>query len=95
MDEDVEAAYGFDHTIGFFVEIRSDGKAVSAYDSSRPDYRHLQGALDFFVNAGFFTRLDVADAHQWLRFLTYEEIADPKTKRAAEVITNLRRGAAL
>lgn len=80
--------------IGFFVEIRVRDKPMLAYDNTRTGYRYLQGALDLLRETGFFTRLDIADAYQWLRFLTHEEVPDEDTRRAAEVIGNMRRAAA-
>jgi hypothetical protein len=90
----VKAVYDHDRMIGFFVEIRVHEKPLLAYDNTRSGYRQLQGAINLLVEAEFFSREDVADAHQWLRCLVHEEMPDEDTRRAAEVIENLRRAAA-
>lgn len=93
-DEDhVNAVYGHDHAIGFFVEIRVRDKPLLAYDNTHSGYRHLQGALDLLIEAEFFTSVDVTDAHQWLQHFMSAEIPDADSRRAAQVIENMRRAA--
>jgi hypothetical protein len=89
----VKAVYGHDKVIGFFVEVQVRDKPLLAYDSTRSGYRHLQGAVDLLTEADFFTVVDVANAHQWLRYLMHEEVPDEDTRRAAEVIENMRKAA--
>ncbi len=93
-EDHVKAVYGFDHAIGFFVEVWVDDAPLLAYDETRSNYRHLEGALDLLAEAEFFSREDVADAHKWLRHLMLDDIPEADTRRAAEVVVNMQRAAA-
>lgn len=83
--------YGFDHALGFWVELRGDGLHDN-YDRTVPGYAGLNGALAAIAGAGFFQMLDLQTG---LLRSEHEHQHDlPRRQRAAvEVVSNFKSAA--
>lgn len=92
-DTTLEATYGWDRAIEFYVEVRQGRRLVAEYDATRPGYRDLQGVLEVLADHRFFAPEDIEYAHTWLRVVLPDEIDDEGARRAAHVMQNLRGGA--
>jgi hypothetical protein len=66
----VQAAYGHDPVMGFFVDIMKGDRLVKSYDFFNPSFnraRPLMGALDFLAAEGFFTTDQLHEALIYLQ----------------------------
>ncbi len=86
-------AYGFDHAVGFFVEVRPRGRKTLYYDRLQSNYNHerpLLGALMFLVSVNVISQDDLDGALAG----DFEEADDaPGEVMAHEFIANLKRAA--
>ena len=90
--KDLQAAYGWDHAIGFFVVV-SVGKMVTAeYDALHPGYADLEGACRFLIEHGFYTEDDYEEAASNLPHQSADEMPK-KIGRVGKVIENFRKAA--
>ena len=91
----VRAAYGWDHALGFWIEVRRRGRLLEAHDALREagGVTSVRDILDALVAHGFVTEDAVAEAMTWLPHRDAAEIQDPDVRRAAEVIERLRGAA--
>lgn len=59
------ARYGWDHAVGFFVEVIEHRRLVAKYDVLNPGYdagAPLEGAIRVLSREGFFTVDDIGEA---------------------------------
>ena len=90
------AVLGWDHLLGFFGEIRNRGCRIYQYDNLVCDDgpTSLQGLLNLLVGQGFFTALDIAEAHRALGYIDdVDDIEEPAVRMAAEIIERLKEAA--
>ena len=95
-DPQMSAVLGWDHLLGFFVEIRNRGSRIYQYDNLvlEDGQTSLQGLLNLLVSQGFFTRLDIAEAHRALGYVDdVDDIEEPAVRMAAEIIERLKEAA--
>jgi hypothetical protein len=88
------AYYGWDHVLGFFVEVHHERRIVACYDALNgyEPARPLDGALRFLVAAGFLAEDEVAEAIVRSADELPEEMSED-VRRAAEVIGNFKMAA--
>ncbi len=89
-EPNVQAEYGVDPGLGFFVEVRQPGKRKAEYDALRPGYADLDGALRFFVSQGFFDQEALEDAKEWLADEGGEGRRSAEVHCAATIICHLK-----
>ena len=87
----ITAEYGWDHVIGFFVEIHGLG-GTHEYDAVHPGYGHLDGALQYLARAGFFSTDKLHDALGLLIHRTPDEMPE-QLARVAVVVVNFKTAA--
>jgi len=95
-DSRVTAELGWDHLLGFFTEIRNQGCRLYQYDNLvvEDGPTSLRGLLNLLVNQGFFTAMDIAEAHRALGYVDdVDDIEEPSVRLAAEVIERLKEAA--
>jgi hypothetical protein len=88
-------ACGFDHAVGFFVEVRRPGRKALSYDRLQSKYNHerpLMGAMNFLVAANVITQDDL-DGAVAADDCFEEDDATPGELLAYRVMADLRRGA--
>jgi len=87
------AAYGHDRALSWWAEVRDGGRLVTEYDaltSAVPT--SPAGVIEVLVGHGFFAEADLHEARGWLAEVEdVDEIDDPGTRLAAEVIVNLKK----
>ena len=88
-----KAVYGFDAHLKWFVEVRARGRLIDEYDALTTERSTMTGALQVMVEHGFFEAADFAEAADTLQELDVEDIEDPDTRRAAEVLVKLKAAA--
>ena len=87
----VIAEYGFDPALGFFITVRGLGEPRE-YDALRAHYSHLQGALDYMLNFGFFSQGDLEEALTRMQHELPDEMP-ARLRRIAEVVLNFKAAA--
>ena len=94
-DTSMRAVLGHDRTaLGFFLEVRRAGRIVVAYDGLRvAGGSSISGVLSRLTQYGVVTKDDVGEAWSTLAHMDVADITDPDTRRAAEVIEQLRAAA--
>ena len=95
-DTSVTAVLGWDHLLGFWVEIRSSGHRLYQYDNLVLDDGEttLRGLLHLLITQGFFSSLDIAEAHKQLGYVDdVDDIEERNVRMAAEVIERLKEAA--
>jgi len=92
-DAKATAAIGHDHMLGWFAEVRV-GRRVETYDALTHGETTLVGALETASKHGFFDMVDLLTAHRLLANETPEEMEDASVRRCAELLLQLKRGAA-
>lgn len=84
----VQAIYGYDPVMSYFVDIFNGDRLLKSWDIFNPSFnreRPLMGALDFMVAEDFFTTDQLQDALTWIQ----DGGRRPRSKgvmRAVEVI---------
>jgi len=91
-EERVQAAYGWDRAIGFFVQVERDGEVVEEYDALHPGYDDLKGAIPFLVEHEFFDEDDVFEAMDLMKIMISDEM-EGSMRVCAEVIENFKSAA--
>ncbi len=88
----VQAAYGHDPVMGFFVDVLRHDRTIKSYDFLQPSFnraRPLMGALDFMVAEGFFT---ADQLHAALVFLQDGGRRPPKgVARVVGIVMEMKR----
>ena len=100
-DPSLRADYGIDPFLSWWVEVSKSGKLIESYDGISSEGTDMAGILRIMVRHGFFSALDVAQAHRELSLVDdSSEIgdgedpeADESVRRAAEVISKLKEAA--
>ena len=93
--ENIRAEYGWDHAIGFFVQVFEDAYPTAEYDALQPRYnraRPLNGALAFLVSQTFFSGDELEEALARMSVEEWSEIPEP-ARRVAQVVLNFRAAA--
>lgn len=87
------AVFGFDHVLGWFVDVEVKGRIVESYAGAPGQLTStLAGALRCLVRHGFLDNDSIAAAQQQLAHVAdLDEIDDEDTRRAAEVLLAAKR----
>ena len=88
---DIWAHFGWDHVLDIFVEITEEGRTVLQYDRRHPRYDYKAGALELFLEWGFFTHDELHHAASAIGFLLPEEFEDPRLGTCARVLVDLQQ----
>lgn len=90
----MQAHYGWDHVLGFFVEVRGPNRYKETHDALSPRYqreRPLQSVLEFLAEKGFYSIDDLQETLEWLA--DDPEGMQRRLRRVAEVIGNFKDAA--
>ena len=90
-DRDLRAAYGWDPALGYFVEVRRNRRLMASHDSTVGGDNSMRALLMVMKNQGFFDEDDIQQARSWLKMFEVEDILDPRTRLAAEVVENIKQ----
>ena len=93
-DPSITATAGWDHAVGFFVDVTGNG-TMKSYSSVERNYNHerpLMGALRFLQAHGYYSEDELHDALSGLYEGTIDEL--PATVRVvAEIVRAFKRAA--
>ncbi len=73
----IKASIGFDRAIGWFAEIRDEGKLVEEYDNLIAPESTVKGILDLLIKYDFFTKWDLSEALSLIPHLDEDECENP------------------
>ena len=85
------AVYGWDRNLSWWVEVRDRERLQVSYDALDPGDTSPRGVIDVLVEHDFLTTDSLNRAATALQDTFVEDIRDPMTTRAAEVIVNLKK----
>ncbi len=95
-DTTLRAVYGWDHALGFWIDVRRRGRLQEARDALREagGVTSVGDILATLVAHSFLDEDNVHEAMSMLAHVDATDIEDPDERRAAEVIERLRRAGA-
>lgn len=93
---DRRAEYGYERdAFAFFVHVFEQDACVGRYDALTEGYDHrfpLQGALDYLISQGFFSREDLESALTRGQYELFEEMPR-RLRRAGLVVHHFKEAA--
>jgi len=92
-NSNLRASYGWDHAVGWFLTVESDGEVEAEYDQRlNPEMLQLAEVLEKFLLHGFFNREDLEEALKQMQSMEYNEM-EPALAKIVDVVSNLKQAA--
>ncbi len=89
----VFARYGWSRGIGWFAQVWQGARLVEDYDDLDPGDSTVAGILRVLARHGFIHTEAVVEAAQLVQVADLDDIEQGPTRRAAEVLVNLKLAA--